>query len=104
MRTTRDRAVTAEQAAGLAGTFRLLGDPTRAQLLYALLAGGEVSVGDLCEAVPVTGTAVSHALRRLRRAGVVASRRDGRTVYYRLSDTNVRMLLDLSREHLREGR
>ncbi|MFI0418457.1 ArsR/SmtB family transcription factor [Spongiactinospora sp. 9N601] len=100
----RDRQVTAEEANRLAEMFRLLGDPTRAQLLYALLAAGELCVCDLTEAVQVTDTAVSHALRLLRTAGVVASRREGRTIYYRLSDAHVRMLLDLSREHLREAR
>ena len=39
-------------------------------------------------------------MRLLRSAGVVRNRRDGRNVFYRLDDAHVRMLLDLSREHL----
>jgi DNA-binding transcriptional ArsR family regulator len=100
---TRDRLVTAEEAVRLAELFRLLGDPTRAQLLYALLEAGELCVCDLTETVEVSDTAVSHALRLLRTAGIVASRRSGRMIYYRLADAHVRMLLDLSREHLRHG-
>ncbi|MFF0573088.1 ArsR/SmtB family transcription factor [Streptosporangium saharense] len=100
---TRDRIVTAEEATQLAELFRLLGDPTRAQLLYALLEAGELCVYDLTETVEVSDTAVSHALRLLRTAGIVASRRAGRMIYYRLADVHVRMLLDLSREHLRHG-
>nr|BFE84854.1 hypothetical protein GCM10020093_074550 [Planobispora longispora] len=92
-----------EEAARLAELFRLLGDPTRAQLLYALLEAGELCVCDLTETVDVSDTAVSHALRLLRTAGIVASRRSGRMIYYRLADAHVRMLLDLSREHLRHG-
>ncbi|MFG1700109.1 ArsR/SmtB family transcription factor [Nonomuraea sp. NPDC049309] len=99
---TRDRLVTPEEATRLAELFRLLGDPTRARLLYALLEAGELCVCDLADAVEVSDTAVSHALRLLRTAGIVASRRAGRTVYYRLADAHVRMLLDLSREHLKE--
>ncbi|SDG07625.1 DNA-binding transcriptional regulator, ArsR family [Sinosporangium album] len=99
----RDRLVTPAEAARLAEMFRLLGDPTRAQLLYALLEAGEMCVCDLTEAVSVSDTAVSHALRLLRTAGIVASRRSGRMIYYRLADAHVRMLLDLSREHLREN-
>ncbi|MER7212157.1 metalloregulator ArsR/SmtB family transcription factor [Streptosporangium sp. NPDC000239] len=100
---TRERIVTAEEATQLAELFRLLGDPTRAQLLYALLEAGELCVYDLTETVQVSDTAVSHALRLLRTAGIVASRRAGRMIYYRLADVHVRMLLDLSREHLRHG-
>jgi DNA-binding transcriptional ArsR family regulator len=98
---TRERLVTAVEATRLADLFRLLGDPTRAQLLYALLEAGELCVCDLTETVEVSDTAVSHALRLLRTAGIVASRRAGRMIYYRLADAHVRMLLDLSREHLR---
>ncbi|GII64736.1 hypothetical protein Skr01_48210 [Sphaerisporangium krabiense] len=98
---TRDRLLRAEEAARLADLFRLLGDPTRAQLLYALLESGELCVCDLASVVAVTDTAVSHALRLLRTAGIVTSRRAGRMIYYRLADVHVRMLLDLSREHLR---
>ncbi|MDP9848060.1 ArsR/SmtB family transcription factor [Streptosporangium lutulentum] len=98
---TRERLVTAQEATRLADLFRLLGDPTRAQLLYALLEAGELCVCDLTETVEVSDTAVSHALRLLRTAGIVASRRAGRMIYYRLADAHVRMLLDLSREHLR---
>ncbi|GHH65978.1 hypothetical protein GCM10017673_10940 [Streptosporangium violaceochromogenes] len=99
----RDRVLTSEEAVQLAELFRLLGDPTRAQLLYALLEAGELCVYDLTETVEVSDTAVSHALRLLRTAGIVAGRRSGRMIYYRLADGHVRMLLDLSREHLRHG-
>src|SRR5688500_15668421 len=80
---TRDRLVTPEEATRLAELFRLLGDPTRARLLYALLEAGELCVCDLADVVEVTDTAVSHALRLLRTAGIVASRRAGRMIYYR---------------------
>ncbi len=98
---TRERLVSAEEAERLAGMFRLLGDPTRARLLYALVEAGELCVCDLAATVDVSEPAVSHALRLLRTAGVVRSRRDGRMIYYQLDDAHVRMLLDLSREHLR---
>ena len=43
---------------------------------------------------------MSQALRLLRTTGVVVGRRQGRLVYYRLADAHVRMLLDLTREHV----
>lgn len=86
---------------GLAQLFRLLGDPTRARLLYALLEAGELCVCDLSAATGTPETNVSHALRLLRTAGIVKARRAGRMMFYSLDDAHVRMLLDLSREHLR---
>lgn len=89
-----------EQAVELAEMFRLLGDPTRVRILFALLEAGELCVCDIAAVVATSDTKVSQAMRLLRGAGVVRNRRDGRNVYYRLHDSHVRMLLDLSREHL----
>lgn len=86
---------------GLTELFKLLGDVTRVRLLYALVEAGELCVGDLSAATDTPETNVSHALRLLRTAGVVKARRDGRHMHYSLDDEHVRMLLDLSREHLR---
>lgn len=83
-----------------AAMFKLLGDPTRARLLYALLEAGELCVCDLAAATGLQEATVSQSLRLLRVAGVVAGRREGRLVFYRLADAHVRMLLDLTREHL----
>ncbi len=83
--------------------FRLLGDMTRARLLYALLEAGELCVCDLSAATGTPETNVSHALRLLRTAGIVKARRDGRMMHYSLDDAHVRMLLDVSREHLRHA-
>ena len=81
--------------------FRLLGDPTRVQILYALGEAGELCVCDIAAVVDMTETSVSHALRLLRAAGIVRNRRSGRMVYYSLDDAHVRLLLDVSAEHLR---
>jgi len=97
-----------DEVDALAGLFKLLGDPSRARLLYALLEAGELCVGDLAVVLAVSETSVSQALRLLRTSGVVRNRREGRHVLYRLDDAHVQALLDLSREHLRhtgtEGR
>ena len=44
---------------------------------------------------------MSQSLRMLRASGIVAGRREGRLVFYRLADAHVRMMLDLTREHVR---
>ena len=97
----RARLLSDDELEGLARLFRLLGDATRARLLYALLEAGELCVCDLSAATGTPETNVSHALRHLRTAGIVKARRDGRMMHYSLDDAHVRMLLDLSREHLR---
>ena len=85
----------------MAESFKLLGDPTRARVLYALLEAGELCVCDLAATVEVPQPTVSQGLRLLRAAGIVKARKAGRMSYYSLADSHVRMLLDLSREHLR---
>jgi len=93
-----------DEAVDLAEMFRLLGDPTRVRILFALLEAGELCVCDVAAVVETTETKVSQAMRLLRNAGVVRNRRDGRNIYYRLDDAHIRMLLDLSREHVAHGR
>ena len=89
-----------DAAIDLADMFRLLGDPTRVRILFALLEAGELCVCDVAAVVETSETKVSQAMRLLRNAGVVRNRRDGRNIFYRLDDAHVRMLLDLSREHV----
>ncbi len=100
----RGRLIDRGEARELAELFKLLGDPNRTRLLYALLEAGELCVCDLAATVEVSETSVSQALRLLRTSGIVRNRRDGRMVYYSLEDAHVRLLLDLSREHLRHDR
>lgn len=83
-----------------ADLFRLLGDPTRVALLHALADGGELCVCDMAEVVGVSENVVSQAMRLLRASDVVRTRRDGRRIYYRLADAHVRMLLDVTVDHV----
>lgn len=99
----RRRLLPSDEAQRLSDLFRLLGDGTRVRILYALLEVGELCVCDLAATVDAPETSVSHALRLLRTAGIVRNRRDGRMIYYSLDDAHVRLLLDLSAEHLRHS-
>jgi ArsR family transcriptional regulator len=73
-------------AAGLAQTFRALGDPVRLRLVSLIGAhqGGEVCVCDLTSAFSLTQPTISHHLKVLREAGIIDSERRGTWVYYRL--------------------
>lgn len=99
----RARVMGTAETSRVTELFKLLGDPTRVRMLYALVEVGELCVCDLAAVVGAPETSVSHALRLLRNAGVVRSRPSGRMVYYSLDDAHVRTLLDVSAEHLRHG-
>ncbi|MGW0230652.1 ArsR/SmtB family transcription factor [Actinopolymorpha singaporensis] len=81
-----------EQVHLAAESFRLLSDPTRIRILWALLQG-ESSVACLAELADATPTAVSQHLAKLRLAGLVRGRREGTFVYYTAADEHVRRLL-----------
>ena len=73
-------------------------DATRLRIL-CLLRGREVCVHEIVDALGMSQSAVSHQLRVLRDARLVAHRRDGRHVYYRLADDHVRELLENALSH-----
>ena len=74
------------EAGRLAGLLGMLADPVRSRILFALVAAEELCVGDLALALEVTEDQVSYALKMLRLTGLVSFRKDGRMVFYRLSD------------------
>ena len=81
----RARGLSAEDAERLTSLLSLLADPIRARILYALDQVEELCVGDLALALGSSGDAVGYALRLLRTAGLVTTRKAGRVVYYRLA-------------------
>jgi ArsR family transcriptional regulator, lead/cadmium/zinc/bismuth-responsive transcriptional repressor len=81
--------------------FKVLGDGTRLRILHALL-GGELCVCDLGETLDMSVSAVSHQLSVLKNARLVNHRRDGKVVYYTLSDSHVSTVLRSVRTHLGE--
>ena len=87
-RVTAARAgvVSVADAGRLAGLLGMLADPVRSRILFALSAADELCVGDLALALEATEDQVSYALKMLRLAGLVSFRKEGRMVFYRLSD------------------
>jgi DNA-binding transcriptional ArsR family regulator len=104
------RGLSVEDAGRLTSLLSLLADPVRARILYALDEVEELCVGDLALALGGTEDSVGYALRLLRTAGMVATRKSGRVVYYRLAagfpeplrDHCLRRLVDLTRAPLEE--
>jgi DNA-binding transcriptional ArsR family regulator len=82
------------QAGGLAAVFKVLANDTRLRLLHALVRAGELCVTDLAAALGMKPQAVSNQLQRLSDLGILASRRDGNSIHYRVTDLCVSGLLD----------
>ena len=84
-------------------TFKSVSDPTRAQLVY-LLTQREYNVNELAERVPVSASAVSHHLAKLRAVRLVRTRRDGNQIYYSIDDSHVAGLFREALAHLEHVR
>ncbi len=69
--------------------FNMVGDPTRLKICYLLCRHKELSVGEIADVVGVSISAVSHTLKKLQKADMVESRREFRTVYYKLKKSPV---------------
>lgn len=85
----------------LARLFKTMGDPTRLRILWALKES-EMCVCDIAAFLKISESAVSHQLRNLRILTLVASRREGAILYYRLVDEHVSLLFQLALEHIHE--
>ena len=81
-----------DQAALIVEVFRMLADPTRVQVLWAL-TDRELSVNELAEQVNKPAPSVSQHLAKLRMARLVRTRRAGTTIFYSLENEHVRRLV-----------
>ena len=83
----------------LSKLFKVLGDPTRIKILWALNVH-ELCVLDLCEVLGMTKSAVSHQLSTLKEAKLVKARREGKEVYYSLDDEHVKEIFETGIIHV----
>ncbi len=83
-----------EGASNLEGLFKVLANDTRLRLLHALVRAEELCVTELAEALDMKPQAVSNQLQRLVDRGILASRRNGSNIHYRIVDPCVPSLLD----------
>ncbi|WP_020525277.1 ArsR/SmtB family transcription factor [Catelliglobosispora koreensis] len=83
------------RAIGIAALFKILGNDTRLRLLHVIAREGEVRVSDIAAQLGMTQQAVSNQLQRLADQRIIAARRDGNSVFYRIVDSCVPALLDL---------
>lgn len=83
----------------LAEFFKILGDTTRARILFAL-DQNEMCVCDIANVLGMSKSSISHQLGTLRRSGIVKCRKEGKEVYYMLDDDHVKGLFELGIEHI----
>ncbi len=79
--------------------FKILGDLTRAKIIAAL-DQNEMCVCDIANVLQMTKSSVSHQLAILRKAKLVKYRKEGKTVYYSLSDNHVQEVFESALDHI----
>lgn len=85
----------------LAELFKVFGDTTRIRILYALFES-ELCVNDMAQLLGLSQTAVSHQLRVLKNNKLVRFRKEGKIVFYSLSDDHIRSIIEMGMEHVEE--
>lgn len=91
----------AEKFQTVAGIFKLLDDPSRIRIFW-LLCHCEECVINISSLMEMTSPAVSHHLRQLKISGLIVSRREGKEVYYKASETELSRLLHQAIETIME--
>jgi DNA-binding transcriptional ArsR family regulator len=97
---TKKRLPPDETFTVLAETFGALADSNRAKILHSLV-DQELCVCDIACVVGISESAISQHLRILRTLRLVKQRKDGRMMYYSLSDDHIRQLLETCLDHTR---
>ena len=83
----------------LADFYKIMGDPTRCKLIFALQQS-EMCVCDLASLLSMTKSSISHQLGKMRNIGVVKCRREGKEVYYSLDDEHIAEIFAVSMTHI----
>ena len=81
-------------ASDLEDLFKVLANDTRLRILHALARTPDLCVGDIAESVGMKAQAISNQLQRLSDRRILASRRNGNSIHYRIVDPCVTALLD----------
>lgn len=83
----------------LANFYKLIGDPTRCKILFAI-DQHEMCVCDLANTLSMTKSSISHQLSKLRSMGIVKSRKVAKEVYYTLDDEHVGKVFEIGLDHI----
>ncbi|MDY2727639.1 MAG: metalloregulator ArsR/SmtB family transcription factor [Candidatus Onthovivens sp.] len=81
--------------------FKVFGDSTRIKILWALDTRS-MTVSELCVALEMTKSAISHQLKTLKDNKLVKYKKIGKNVIYSLDDEHVSIIIETARKHLKE--
>lgn len=98
-----DLPLSTDLSVEMADLFSGLADPNRARIVHALVHE-DMTTSGLAELLGMNKPSVSQHLRTLRMLRLIKSRREGQFVLYSVDDEHVRLLVNLTLTHLREGR
>ncbi|UTR12966.1 metalloregulator ArsR/SmtB family transcription factor [Evansella sp. LMS18] len=96
------RTINEDEIKNTSGIFKVLADPTRLKVAYALSVEEELCVCDVANIIQSSTATASHHLRLLKKQGLAKPRREGKLVFYSLDDEHVRQLIDIAFTHQRE--
>lgn len=82
--------------------FKVLSDSTRIKIIN-LLDNNKLCVCDISAALKMTKSAISHQLKNLREMNLVKAEKVGKEVWYSLADDHIKMVFDISTEHVLEN-
>ena len=94
----KNKMIKEQHISNMSELFKILGDTTRVSILAALSVS-ELCVCDIAALLNMSNSAISHQLRVLKQTHIVRSRREGKTVYYRMADGHITQLLETALEH-----
>ena len=95
----KDNMIEEDKIQDLGDFFKVLSEPTRIKILYAL-SSSEMCVCDISNLLNMTQSAVSHQLKVLRTARLIKFRKEGKVVYYSLDDSHVENVFKQGLEHI----
>ena len=101
VRSVKSKMLRDEVLFRVAESFQVLGDSTRIKLLHALSLR-ELCVCDLANLLSMSQSATSHQLQMLRESNLVKFRRQGKIIYYSLSDGHIINVLKMGVRHAKE--
>ena len=90
-----------EDICDLADLFKMFADLTRLKIL-CILSQSEMCVNDIANLISMSQSAVSHQLRILKQIKLITGRREGKIVFYSLSDRHINTIINNGLEHIQE--
>lgn len=92
-----------EELLDIADFFKVLADSTRVKIVN-MLDNNKLCVCDISAGLGMSKSAISHQLKNLREMNLVKAEKVGKEVWYSLADDHVKIVFDISAEHIKEER